>query len=126
VQPGAALYSYDLRRTAQTAIAIRDQLQLEPVWLIEMREKSYGVGVGESDAWSRETFVPAPLVGERMYPELDFNSQIRSADRLIEAGEPTAQVARDFGMSRASFYRRARALGLMPDQPRGKTAPADG
>jgi hypothetical protein len=58
-----------------------------------MREKSYGVN--ESDAWFRETFVPAPLVGERMYPELDFNSQIRSADRLIEAGEPTAQVARD-------------------------------
>jgi DNA invertase Pin-like site-specific DNA recombinase len=51
-------------------------------------------------------------------PRRITNSQIRSANRLIEAGEPTAQVARDFGMSRASFYRRARALGLMPDQPR--------
>jgi len=59
-------------------------------------------------------------------PRRITNSQIRSANRLIEAGEPTAQVTRDFGMSRASFYRRARALGLMPDQPRGETAPADG
>ncbi|MEC5184807.1 ribosomal protein S14 [Cryobacterium sp. MP_3.1] len=31
------------------------------------------------------------------------NRQIRNANRLIEAGEPTAQVARDFGMSRATF-----------------------
>jgi DNA invertase Pin-like site-specific DNA recombinase len=58
-------------------------------------------------------------------PRRITNSQIRSANRLIEAGEPTAQVARDFGMSRASFYRRARALGLMPDQPGRETAPAD-
>jgi DNA invertase Pin-like site-specific DNA recombinase len=58
-------------------------------------------------------------------PRRITNSQIRSANRLIEAGEPTAQVARDFGMSRASFYRRARALGLMPDQPRDESALGD-
>lgn len=33
-------------------------------------------------------------------------SQIRSARRLIEAGQPAAQVARDLGMSRATLYRR--------------------
>ena len=38
------------------------------------------------------------------------DSQIRSAISLVKGGEPAAQVARDFGMSRATFYRRSRAL----------------
>lgn len=38
------------------------------------------------------------------------DSQIRSAVRLVEGGDPAAQVARDLGMSRATFYRRSRAL----------------
>lgn len=40
------------------------------------------------------------------------DSQIRSAARLIESGEPAAQVARDLGMSRATLYRRMEALSL--------------
>lgn len=59
-------------------------------------------------------------------PRIITNSQIRSANRLIEGGEPRAQVARDFKMSRATFYRRARALGLMPDQSRDETSNSDG
>lgn len=38
-------------------------------------------------------------------------SQICNAVRLIESGEPVAQVAKDLGMSRATLYRRVRALG---------------
>jgi DNA invertase Pin-like site-specific DNA recombinase len=38
------------------------------------------------------------------------DSQIRSALRLVEAGEPASQVARDLGMSRATFYRRSRLI----------------
>ena len=38
------------------------------------------------------------------------DSQIRSALCLIDAGEPTAQVARDLGMFPATLYRRARWL----------------
>jgi DNA invertase Pin-like site-specific DNA recombinase len=38
------------------------------------------------------------------------DSQIRSAMRLVEGGDPAAQVARDLGMSRATFYRRSRSL----------------
>ena len=38
------------------------------------------------------------------------DSQIRSALLLVQVGEPAAQVARDLGMSRATFYRRSRAL----------------
>jgi DNA invertase Pin-like site-specific DNA recombinase len=37
------------------------------------------------------------------------DSQVRTARRLIESGEPAAQVARDLGMSRATLYRRIRA-----------------
>ena len=58
-------------------------------------------------------------------PRRITNRQIRNANRLIEAGEPTAQVTRDFGMSRATFYRRARALGLMPDQSDDETSESD-
>jgi DNA invertase Pin-like site-specific DNA recombinase len=38
------------------------------------------------------------------------DSQIRNGVRLIESGEPTTQVARDLGMSRATLYRRIREL----------------
>lgn len=38
------------------------------------------------------------------------DSQIHSAMKLIEAGEPATQVARDFGMSRATLYRRIEQL----------------
>ncbi|TPV48028.1 recombinase family protein [Pseudarthrobacter phenanthrenivorans] len=43
-------------------------------------------------------------------PRRVTDSQIRSAVRLVKGGEPAAQVARDLGMSRATFYRRLRAL----------------
>ncbi|WP_369021746.1 recombinase family protein [Paenarthrobacter ureafaciens] len=43
-------------------------------------------------------------------PRRVTDSQIRSALRLVKGGEPAAQVARDLGMSRATFYRRSRAL----------------
>jgi DNA invertase Pin-like site-specific DNA recombinase len=43
-------------------------------------------------------------------PRCITDSQIRSALSLIQSGTPAAQVARDLGMSRATFYRRSRAL----------------
>jgi DNA invertase Pin-like site-specific DNA recombinase len=43
-------------------------------------------------------------------PRRVTDSQIRSAVRLVEGGDTAAQVARDLGMSRATFYRRSRAL----------------
>ncbi len=43
-------------------------------------------------------------------PRRITDSQIRNAVRLVESGEPAAQVARDLGMSRATFYRRSNAL----------------
>lgn len=44
------------------------------------------------------------------------NSQVRSALRLVQGGEPAAQVARDLGVSRATFYRRSRALETQPQE----------
>jgi DNA invertase Pin-like site-specific DNA recombinase len=52
-------------------------------------------------------------------PRAITDSQIRSALQLIDGGEPVAQVARDLGMSRATFYRRSRALASV-------TEPSDG
>jgi DNA invertase Pin-like site-specific DNA recombinase len=43
-------------------------------------------------------------------PQKVSDRQIRNALRLIEGGEATAQVLRDLGMSRATFYRRSRGL----------------
>ncbi|MDF2992679.1 MAG: resolvase [Microbacterium sp.] len=43
-------------------------------------------------------------------PQRITDSQIKSAIRLVDAGTPAAQVVRDLGMSRATFYRRSRAL----------------
>jgi len=38
--------------------------------------------------------------------------QIRSAAHLIEKGQPATHVARDLGKSRATLYRRIRALSV--------------
>lgn len=47
-------------------------------------------------------------------PRIITDSQIRSARQLLDGGEPAAQVARDLGMSRATFYRRSRSLAPHP------------
>ncbi|MFK0042414.1 recombinase family protein [Paenarthrobacter sp. NPDC090517] len=49
-------------------------------------------------------------------PRRVTDSQIKSAVRLVKGGEPAAQVARDLGMSRATFYRRSRALATWQDE----------
>lgn len=43
-------------------------------------------------------------------PQRVTDSQVRSALQLVEGGTPAAQVARDLGMSRATFYRRSKGL----------------
>ncbi len=52
-------------------------------------------------------------------PRAITDSQIRSARQLIDGGEPVAQVARDLGMSRATFYRRSRALAPLAEPSDG-------
>lgn len=58
-----------------------------------------------TDSVAKRRAVGGDLGGRR---QQFTDSQIRSARRLIEAGQPTAQVARDLGMSRATLYRRLR------------------
>lgn len=48
-------------------------------------------------------------------PQRVTDSQVRSALRLVDSGDPVAQVARDLGMSRATFYRRVKTLGNTDD-----------
>lgn len=45
-------------------------------------------------------------------PQRITDSQIRSALRLIHSGETTAQVIRDLGIPRSTFYRRSRAVDV--------------
>lgn len=66
VDRGAAIFTSDLRRTRQTADVIASRLGGSPRALRELREKSYGEGEGQVDAWFRERFVPPPAHGERM------------------------------------------------------------
>jgi DNA invertase Pin-like site-specific DNA recombinase len=56
-----------------------------------------------NDSISKRRAAGKDLGGRR---EQFTDSQIRNARRLISAGEPAAQVARDLGMSRATLYRR--------------------
>lgn len=59
------------------------------------------------DSISKRRTAGANLGGR---PQQVTDSQIRSAIHLVDAGQPAAQVARDLGMSRATFYRRSRTL----------------
>ncbi|MCG7433310.1 recombinase family protein [Kocuria indica] len=56
-----------------------------------------------TDSVAKRRAVGGDLGGRR---QQFTDSQFRSARRLIEAGQPAAQVARDLGMSRATLYRR--------------------
>lgn len=59
------------------------------------------------DSISKRRTTGANLGGR---PQQVSDSQIRSAIHLVKAGQPATQVARDLGMSRATFYRRSRTL----------------
>jgi len=58
-------------------------------------------------------------------PRIVTDSQIRNVRRLIGRGEKVADVSLDLGMSRATFYRRSRTLGRLPDQSDGATLTSD-
>jgi probable phosphoglycerate mutase len=60
------LYSSDLTRAAQTADAIAQRLDIKPVLLSGLREKSYGAAEGLPESWLDEHFVPPPAAGDRM------------------------------------------------------------
>ncbi|WP_427136626.1 recombinase family protein [Pseudarthrobacter sp. S9] len=56
-----------------------------------------------TDSVSKRRAAGRDLGGRR---ERFTDSQINNARRLIDAGQPATQVARDLGMSRATLYRR--------------------
>ena len=64
-----------------------------------------------ADALSKRRQAGLPLGGR---PRRVTDSQIRSALLLIQDGGVVSQVTRDLGMSRATFYRRARDLSGAP------------
>lgn len=60
------LYSSDLARAVQTAEPLAAVLQVEPVLVPGLREKSYGDAEGMPQSWLDARFVPPPPVGDRM------------------------------------------------------------
>jgi DNA invertase Pin-like site-specific DNA recombinase len=60
-----------------------------------------------TDSVSKRRAAGKDLGGRR---QVFTDSQVKNAARLIDAGEPAAQVARDMGMSRATLYRRLRDI----------------
>lgn len=74
------LFSSDLQRTAQTARTIGVALDVEPMLMPDLREKSYGEAGGRPQAWLDERFVPPPATGERM----DHAEGIAGAETKLE------------------------------------------
>lgn len=86
----AELFSSDLRRAAETAERVGAALQVEPVLLPDLREKSYGAAGGRPQAWLDERFVPPPASGERMDHDegiADAETKLELATRIYRAME---------------------------------------
>jgi 2,3-bisphosphoglycerate-dependent phosphoglycerate mutase len=79
---GIELFTSDLKRTVQTAEAIATTLDLSPVLMSDLREKSYGIAGGKPQQWLDDRFIFPPAVGERMHH-----------DEGIEGAETRAELA---------------------------------
>lgn len=76
-----SVFTSDLARCRETTTPIAGRLGRGPddvTFLAELREKSYGVGEGQSDTWFRERFVPPPAGGER----LEHDERIEGAETM--------------------------------------------
>lgn len=91
MSPGASVFTSDLTRARQTADAIATRLGVTARPLMQLREKSYGVGEGRLDAWFRERFVPPPARGERMNHDEGIDGAETKAEwvRRVYAGMET-------------------------------------
>ncbi|MEV8372857.1 histidine phosphatase family protein [Kribbella sp. NPDC056861] len=76
------LFTSDLKRTAQTAEAIATKLDLTPIPVSDLREKSYGIAGGKPQQWLNDRFIFPPAIGERMHH-----------DEGIEGAETRAELA---------------------------------
>ncbi len=95
------IYSSDLRRAAQTAAPIAQALQAKVTHWSDLRERSYGVAGGRTDAWLEERFVPAPEDGrldhrdglDEAETKREFATRIyRAMDQIAESQGSTQVV----------------------------------
>jgi probable phosphoglycerate mutase len=77
------LYSSDLRRAYQTAVAIARLVQVPIQTNDDLREMSYGDAEGRPQSWLDERFVHPPKVGNRM----DHRNGIPGAETRREFAE---------------------------------------
>ncbi len=74
------LYASDLRRAAQTAEPIARRLGVESRLSADLREKSFGVAGGKSDAWLEARWIPPPRDNGR----LDHREGVEGAETRRE------------------------------------------
>lgn len=77
------LFTSDLKRTVQTADAISGLLDLSPVLMSDLREKSYGAAGGKPQQWLGDRFVLPPPTGERLH----HNEGIQGAETRAQLAQ---------------------------------------
>ncbi|WP_307456422.1 MULTISPECIES: helix-turn-helix domain-containing protein [Microbacterium] len=67
---------------------------------------------GKASSWPTDSIAERRAAGQKLggRTRCVTDSQIRNALHLIDEGQPAAQVSIALGMSRATVYRRSRAL----------------
>ncbi len=83
------IFSSDLRRAAQTADAIAQQLHLPVTLLPDLREMSYGEAEGKSHSWMNANSIPPPQNGSRLDHRICARAETRRefAQRIFRAME---------------------------------------
>jgi probable phosphoglycerate mutase len=88
----AELFTSDLKRTAQTADAIAITLNLKPIPMSDLREKSYGVAGGKPQQWLDDRFVFPPAVGERMHHDEGISGAETRAELAVRVYRAVEQI----------------------------------
>lgn len=81
------VYSSDLKRAAETAEIIADQLNTRVQLDDRLREMSYGVAEGKPRSWGDEHIMPQPVDGDRMGHRVfdGAESKLELAERVTAA-----------------------------------------
>jgi probable phosphoglycerate mutase len=103
------LFTSDLKRTVQTAEAIATALDLHPIHMSDLREKSYGIAGGKPQQWLDDRVIPPPAVGERMHHDEGIKGAESRAELAHRAYRAVKQIASAPSRSSSPTERRSRS-----------------